>query len=185
MSFLKAATCARNRWEVASGLIVRTAKNGLRVLSANAAPKEGKGGKGGNAGNAGNAGSDGGKEAATANVDSFKIQDCNRLIIWTHWENMPDKKIASVDIVLTKDSNGGVEWFEIPSDPDHPIPSLGTAIFTPKASSLLGDFGDSIFEVTEMRFYDKRGNTIETFFTGGTPPLTGITGPKTAVCDKD
>jgi len=115
---------------------------------------------------------------ATANVDYFEIDRCNSLIIWLRWENMPDKKTVSVDIVLNKD---GVERFVIPSDDGHPL-SLGTAIFTPDASSLLGDFGDSTFEVTEASFYDKRGKNIKTFFTGGTPPLTGKTS-KTADCD--
>ena len=51
--------------------------------------------------------------AATANVDYFEIDRCNSLIIWLRWENMPDKKTVSVDIVLNKD---GVERFVIPSD---------------------------------------------------------------------
>jgi hypothetical protein len=145
----------------------------LEEHSANAAPKEGKGGKGGNAGNGG------GKEAPTANVDSFEIQDCNRFIIWTRWENMPDKKIASVDIVLQRD--GEPQQFLFKSDPGHPIPSLGTAIFTLDESSSLWPFGNSTYEVTKTRFYDKRDNVIKTVFTGGTPPLTGITS-RTADC---
>ena len=141
----------------------------LEQHSANAAPKGDKGDKGGK----------GGKVAATANVDIFRIEECNFILIWTNWENIPVRKLARADIVLKQDGTS----FVFSSDAGHPL-NLGTAKFTLDTSGPLGAFGDSDYEVTETRFYDKRDRIIERFITGGTPPLTGITS-RTADCDLD
>ena len=129
--------------------------------SVNASPKGKPGGQGG----------PGGKDVPTANVDMFKVQEtCSFLTIWTHWKDINPKKIGTVDIVLMKDDR---TW-ELSPDPGHNL-YLGTAVFRPDTSILGAIVSGTTYEVTETRFYDKRGKILETFITGGTPPLTGNT----------
>lgn len=135
--------------------------------SANAAPKGDKGDKGGK----------GGKVAGTANVAIFRIEpDCKSITVWTNWANIP--KIARVEIDITKDR----DRFTFEPDEGHPFVSLETAVFTRQATSRLGPFGTSRYQVKETRFYNKRNKLIETFTPESTPPLTGSTEPERAEC---
>jgi len=130
--------------------------------SVNAAPKGDRGDKGGK----------GGKVAGTANVAIFRIEPgCNTITVWTNWDNI--KQIARVEIDIDKDG----KRFMFEPDEGHHFVSLETAIFTRNATSGLGPFGTSRYQVKETRFYNKRNKLIETFTPESTPPLTGEIAP--------